>query len=489
MLSRRQFNIFLAELLTGIAGLFSTQLNATSLTSVSSKAIADLRKSMSGKVIDQSQEDYDSWRRNMSWQLRKTHRRPQLMVQASTNSDVRTAVQFAKTHDLKVSIRTGGHSWVHSAVREGGVLIDLRYFKDLQIDEGNKRAIAGPALTARELSAGLAKQGLAFPVAHCSTVALGGYLLGGGQAWNNGSWGGAACNSVIGIDVVNAEGELIYIDSEKHSDLFWAARGAGPGFPGVVVAYHLKLYPLPEAIRMNTYIWPLSETLGVSRWLAEVSKGLSDKAEILMFLSSLPEPVDGHTKVVIISAVAFSDSHNEAESILVPLKGAKSLASPLIVEELTPMTFDALLNLVDQSFFPCRAAADTFWFEQSMEEVMEKFVDHFATAPSPYSNVLCEVKAHTFKPGDSAFSMRRITYLSPYAFWLNAKDDEENLQWMKKTQEILAPMSQGHYINEADLEANPDRSEKSFSKQAWQQIKQVQLKHDPEQRFHNFLRH
>ena len=135
MLSRRQFNIFLAELLTGIAGLFSTQLNATSLTSVSSKAIADLRKSMSGKVIDQSQEDYDSWRRNMSWQLRKTHRRPQLMVQASTNSDVRTAVQFAKTHDLKVSIRTGGHSWVHSAVREGGVLIDLRYFKDLQIDE------------------------------------------------------------------------------------------------------------------------------------------------------------------------------------------------------------------------------------------------------------------------------------------------------------------------------------------------------------------
>jgi FAD/FMN-containing dehydrogenase len=489
MLVRRQFNIILGKLLVGLAGLFSTQLNAISLSSVSSKALAELRKSISGKVIDQNQEDYDSWRRNLSWQLRKTHRRPELMVQALTNSDVRAALHFANVHDLKVGIRTGGHSWVHSAVRDGGLLIDLRYFKDLQIDVKNKRAIAGPALTARELTAGLAQHSLAFPVAHCSTVPLGGYLLGGGQAWNNASWGGAACNSVVGIDVVNAEGELIYVDKDNYSDLFWAAKGAGPGFPGVVVGYHLHLYPLPEAIRMNTYIWPLSDTLGVSRWLAEVAEKLSDKVEILMYLSSLPEPVDGHTQVVIVSAVAFTDSNGEAETLLMPLKGAKTLARPLIVEELTPTTFEALLNLVDRSFFPCRAAADTFWFEQSMEEVMEQFVDHFASAPSPFTNVLCEVKPLTFKPGDSAYSMRRTTYLSPYAFWLDAKDDEVNLQWMKKTQEILAPMSQGHYINEADLEVNPDRSEKSFSEEAWQQIEQVQLKYDPNQRFHNFLGH
>jgi hypothetical protein len=99
MLVRRQFNIILGKLLVGLAGLFSTQLNAISLSSVSSKALAELRKSISGKVIDQNQEDYDSWRRNLSWQLRKTHRRPELMVQALTNSDVRAALHFANVHD------------------------------------------------------------------------------------------------------------------------------------------------------------------------------------------------------------------------------------------------------------------------------------------------------------------------------------------------------------------------------------------------------
>jgi FAD/FMN-containing dehydrogenase len=489
MVSRRQFTLLLSKLFASLAAFCSIPTQALKRSPLSTDDIADLKSKISGKVIAAGQEDYESWRRNMSWQFLKTSRRPQLMVQAKSSQDVITAVRFANENSLKLSVRTGGHSWVHSSIREGGMLVDLRHFKDIQIDSKNHTAIVGPAHTSRELANALEKEGLAFPVAHCSSVALGGYLLGGGQAWNGESWGGAACNSISALEVVNAQGELIHVDESRHSDLFWAAKGAGPGFPGVVTAYHLNLYPLPQAIHMNTYIWPLTDTLIVSDWLSKVAEELSEKVEVLMFLSGLPEPINGVDKAVIISAVAFADSNEEAASLLTPLSSAQNLSTPLVVEELTPMTFASLFDLVDRSFFPCRAAADTFWFDLSMNAVMENFVEHFASAPSPYSTVLCEVKTRAAKIGNSAYSMRLRTYLSPYAFWLTEEKDEINLQWMKKTQEILAPLSSGHYVNEADLEASPERSERSFSKESWRRIKEVQTRHDPNGIFHSYLGH
>jgi len=54
----------------------------------------------------------------------------------------------------------------------------------------------------------LAQHELAFPAGHCPTVAIGGYLLAGGQGWNQGGWG-IACSNVLAIDLANANGEVV----------------------------------------------------------------------------------------------------------------------------------------------------------------------------------------------------------------------------------------------------------------------------------------
>ena len=120
---------------------------------------------------------------------------------------------------------------------------------------------------------------------------------------------------------------------------------------------------------------------------------------------------------------------------------------------------------------------------------MEKFVDHFATAPSSMTNVLCEVKPKPIHIPDGAYSMRRLTYLSPYSFWLGERGDEENIAWMEKTQEILGPLAVGHYVNEADLEASPERSERSYSEENWRRINEIRKKYDPRGIFHTYLGH
>lgn len=486
-LSRRQFSVLASRLAAGLAAFSS--FGGCSAPSPGNKTFSDLANKIAGDVITRDHESYAERRRNLIWQLRKTDRRPDAIVQATSLEDVISTVKFAAQNSMKTGIRTGGHSWVHSSVRDGGIVLDMSRFRDLAVDAENNTAVVGPAIYARELAAVLGRQGLGFPMAHCSTVPLGGYLLGGGQGWNWGSWGGAACNSVLGLEAVTADGEPVRVDEKNHPDLLWAARGSGPGFPAVVTNYHLKLYPLPRAIHLSSHTWPLQDTLAVSEWLPEVGLALGDKVELFMFLLGLPEPVDGASKVVNVTAVAFADTEKEARELLSPISATRPAAKPIMSEEVKPVMFDDLFNLVDLSFPPCRTAADTFYFDISMRDVMEKYVDHFATAPSPMSNVLCEVKPKPIHLPDTAYSMRRLTFLSPYSFWMDENEDEQNIAWMRRTQEILAPLSVGHFVSEADLEASPTRSERSFSQANWQKIQAVKDKYDPDGVFHTFLGH
>src|SRR6202035_1921236 len=93
----------------------------------------------------------------------------------------------------------------------------------------------------------LAKHDLFFPAGHCPGVGLGGYLLQGGFGWN-GRVHGPACMSVEAIDVVLGDGSRVHASEEENADLLWAARGAGPGFFGVVTSFYLRLVRKPKLV-------------------------------------------------------------------------------------------------------------------------------------------------------------------------------------------------------------------------------------------------
>ena len=80
-----------------------------------------------------------------------------------------------------------------------------------------------------ELAPFLASHGRMFTGGHCESVGIGGFLLQGGQGWNSRRWGWG-CENVLAVDVVTADGELVHADADENADLYWAARGAGPGF-------------------------------------------------------------------------------------------------------------------------------------------------------------------------------------------------------------------------------------------------------------------
>ena len=71
-------------------------------------------------------------------------------------------------------------------------------------------------------------------------------------------------------DVVTAGGDLIRADEAHHPDLLWAARGAGPGFPGVVTRFHLRTYPAPPVMWHDTATFRLDDTVALLTWLHAV---------------------------------------------------------------------------------------------------------------------------------------------------------------------------------------------------------------------------
>src|SRR4051794_41368451 len=75
-------------------------------------------------------------------------------------------------------------------------------------------------------------------------VGVAGYVLGGGISWLGRKYGLAA-NSVVAIELVDADGEVIRAGSDENSELFWALRGGGGNF-GIVTATEIQLYPVKE---------------------------------------------------------------------------------------------------------------------------------------------------------------------------------------------------------------------------------------------------
>jgi FAD/FMN-containing dehydrogenase len=445
------------------------------------------------QLIRQDHPDYELWRRSMAWQMRKPERFPAAITRPTDADEVIEAVKFARREGLKVTTRSGGHHVWGGMLRDGGLLVDMSRFRDISVDAVRGTSTVGPAAWSDRLSRVLSANDYAFPVAHCATVPMGGYLMGGGLGINGDEWGPLACFSVLGADIVTADGELVAAGPESNPDLYWAVRGAGHGFFGIVTAYRLKLYPLPRAIRVNAYIYPVERLAEIGAWLrAAAAEGLP-KTELLVLLLEDPEadpsaPAEQRRLCVVRPAV-FADSDEEAERILAPLAAHPLASEAMFSTGLQQTTMEALLEgSIDyrRGFGFGRYAVDTFWSD-APNEALDSVARQFLAAPPGKSHVVVTIKGNTELPADAALSRLTDTWIGAYAVWKDATADAAHLRWLRETSAALQPFAAGHSINELDTGNNPGRIERCFSPAAWQRLAKVRAARDADGLFHGFL--
>ncbi len=132
---------------------------------------------------ESSREEYERARVGRVFNHRRPERYPLAVVEATKEDHIVEAVKVAQKQGVRISIRSGGHSWAAWSVRDNAILIDLGSYKQIELDESTGIVAVSPSTTGRQLNAVLREKGLLFPGGHCPDVGLGGFLLQGGMGW------------------------------------------------------------------------------------------------------------------------------------------------------------------------------------------------------------------------------------------------------------------------------------------------------------------
>jgi FAD/FMN-containing dehydrogenase len=437
-----------------------------------------------GTALARGQDGYEQARRAAVWNARTPERYPQLIVLAESEGDVLRAVSHARAHDMRIGVRSGGHSWAGNHLRDGGMLLDLSRLRAIELDAEAMTATVEPGCHGDELLAMLAEHDLFFPAGHCPGVGLGGYLLQGGYGWN-GRVHGPACMSVAGIDVVLADGSLVHANERSNAELLWAARGAGPGFFGVVSRFHLRLVRQPKLVVNSVFLYPMDVLEQVFGWAREIGPRVARVMELMVFIHR----TEGGELEIAVTGPVLADSEEQArEAIAVlescPVLDRAKLALPYVPGELADLYAGAHAAYPDGH----RYSADNMWTHASVEELLPGLRRIAETMPPAPSHMLWM----NWQPGaspqperpDMAYSVEDDTYIALYGVWEDPVEDEANVFWATERMREMESLASGIQLADENLGNRPARF---VGKGQLARLDALRAKYDPESRFHLWM--
>jgi FAD/FMN-containing dehydrogenase len=355
--------------------------------------------------------------------------------------------------------------------------------QDFSIDAPAHVASIQPGLIGSELNRALRTHDLFFPSGHCRTVGLGGFLLQGGFGWSSRTLG-PACVSVRAIDVVTADGELLRADEKQNADLFWAARGAGPGFFGVVTRFHLALHPRPKAFLKSDYVYPIEVYDEVLRFVRAVQPQLSRSMECMVFTRRdiLGHPGPG----ALLTAPVIAGSKDEAIEALAILEKCP-VVDKAVRREINVVTeLDELLQGGEDLLYPvgARYAADNMWTNVSAERLLPGMRRIAATLPTAPSHMMWMLWGPTEQRPDMAFSVEDDLCIALYSVWRDEAEDAKHQAWVTDHMKSLEPLASGIQLANENLGARPF---KFIADDKLKRLEAVRTKYDPDSLFHSYM--
>ena len=433
----------------------------------SPRALRELARRVRGPVLRPGAARYAAAAH--VYNLRFDGARPDAVIEPLDSRDVQAVLRWADRHDVRVTARSGGHSYAGYSTLEEGVVVDLRRLDGIAVDRGAHRVSVGAGAHAIAIVDALARHGGAVPLGSCPTVGLGGLALGGGYGLAARAWGLTADN-VTGITVVTPDGKLRRIDRRRDEDLFWALRGGGGGNFAIATRFELRVHRAARAAWFRGSLPGGADA--IAAWQAWAPEADPKLTSLLQLGSGGGVSVLGQ----------YLGSEAELGRQLGPLRRAgaslttgTSAYGPLQVRwangRTTPRTrFSAKSHYVAHGL-PGR----------TRDALLAEFARHPAGLDNgsllldAYGGAVNRPRARAtaFVHRDARYSIQYLAY--------HADDGAASRAWLRRMHRIVAPHASGAYQNYLDPELTGWR--RAYYGRNLDRLEAVRDRYDPDRRF------
>ena len=418
----------------------SATLNASSL--------AALAAGIRGGIVTPDSSDYDAARKVWNGMA---ERRPAIIARCLNAQDVRHALAFAREHQMRLTVRGGGHHIAGNSVADGALVIDQSAQRGVHIDPQQRTARVAPGALLGDFDREAQAFGLATPLGVNSTTGVAGLCLGGGFGWLTRKHG-LTIDNLISADIVTADGRQRVASATQEAELFWAIRGGGGNF-GVVTSFEFALHPVGPEVYSGLVVYPLEQAPKVLRAWRDFAFDAPPELNVWAVLRKAPPlpflPESIHGRNVVILAVLYAGDAEAGERAAAPVLG---FGTP-VGSHLGRMPYAAFQAAFDPLLAP---GARNYWKSHNFSAVDDGLIDVVIDAAEKFPGPECEVflaqlggAMAAVAPTETAYAGRDARcIMNIHGRWQSAADDTAGRDWTRALYRDAAPFSTGGgYVN------------------------------------------
>jgi FAD/FMN-containing dehydrogenase len=460
-------------------------------TPVSSRASSSFARNgvaagLRGALILPGDQQFDAARRGYNL----IHdRRPALVFRPKDADDVARALILARQAGLEVAVRGGGHSLAGYSSIDGGLQLDLSAMHSVEVDPATKIGWAGGGATAGAMTSATIAQGLVVPFGDDASVGVGGITVGGGVGWLSRKYG-LSLDSLLGVEIVTADGRTITANDTEHPDLFWAIRGGGGNF-GVVTRFRFRLQPMGPVLG-GALILPASRD--VIRGVLALAAAAPDDLGTIALVMRLPPlsivPTAAHGKLAVLMTVVWSGQLDQGA----PIVEAFRKLGPPIADLVRPMPYTDMYNVLAGAPAAITNVTHSFLSDEVDDPAIDAMLDHLEPTRLPSTRALAVIEIRALggaiarvQSDATAFAGRQRKFIcSVVTAGFEPTDLERHRAWVGSLSGTMSHLAKGAYLNFIDC-ADESRLHEVYPGPTYQRLAEVKRRYDPTNLFRHNL--
>lgn len=365
---------------------------------------------------------------------------PLAVVRPSGQADIQQSLAFARRYGLRVSPRSGGHSYVGASAASSTIVLDLRGMAWAPGFNGSSVQVYTGS-TLYPVKAALAARGLAIPTGTCPTVGVTGLTAGGGLGVETRRWG-LTCDRVTSMTVVTGTGVALRISPSSHADLFWALRGGGGGSGAVVTSFTFAAH---TATAKGTFRLTFPSSAGVAvlngwaRWAQNTWLGRWANVHI----DALG---NGAISIVVVGSTEAGDERAAAAALVSAIGVRASSASYQQLSYLAAMRYFG--GGTTSARQPWSAGSDVLaGMNSTIAAALLGTVRARSAAGGTGSAIVDPLAGGPTwtSAGATAFPWR--SHLATVQWYVGGSNYTSAYRWIGQAHTALAPYSSGGYVN------------------------------------------